>query len=154
MHTRINESDFSELLGVMLVVISAFALASGTVIYKRYATQIPALWVNAWSTLLGALMLLPIALTLEDVDVDVVDWNVTLLGTIGCLVFVVSIGAMLLWFWIIRVIGASKASTLHFLNPILGLLLAWLLLAEVPRWNELLGVLPVSLGVLLVVRSK
>jgi drug/metabolite transporter (DMT)-like permease len=50
--------------------------------------------------------------------------------------------------------GASKASTLHFLNPPLGLFLAWLLLDEVPAWNELLGVFPVSLGVLLVVRGK
>ena len=152
MYPRIDRGDFSEILGIILVSISALALASGTVVYKRYAAQIPALWVNAWSTLFGALMLLPVALTLD--NITAVKWNATLFGTIGYLVFVVSIGAMLLWFWLIRMAGASKASTLHFLNPPLGLFLAWLLLDEVPTWNELLGVFPVSLGVLLVVRGK
>jgi len=152
MYPRIDRGDFSEILGIMLVSMSTLALASGTVVYKRYAAHIPALWVNAWSTLFGGLMLLPVALTLE--DITAVKWNATLLETIGYLVFVVSIGAMLLWFWLIRMAGASKASTLHFLNPPLGLFLAWLLLDEVPAWNELLGVFPVSLGVLLVVRGK
>lgn len=149
---RIDRGDFSELAGIICVAASAFALAGGTVVYRRYAAQISALWINAWSTLFGALMLLPVTFAVE--DIAAVHWNATLLGSIGYLVFVASIGTMLLWFWIIRTAGASKASTLHFLNPSLGLLLAWVLLDEVPDWNELLGVLPISLGVLLVVRGK
>ncbi len=93
-YPRIDSGDSSEMLGIILVSISTLALASGTVVYKRYAAQIPALWVNAWSTLFAALMLLPLALTLD--SITAVKWNATLLGTIGYLVFVVSIGAMLL----------------------------------------------------------
>ncbi len=151
-YPRINRGDFSEILGIILASISALALAGGTVVYKAYAVQVSAFWLNAWSTFFGGLMLVPVALTLD--NISVVKWNATLFGAIGYLVFVVSIGAMLLWFWLIRMVGASKASTLLFLNPPLGLFLAWLLLREAPTWNELLGVFPVSLGVLLVVRSK
>jgi drug/metabolite transporter (DMT)-like permease len=152
MYPRIHAEDLSELLAILLVCFSTFALAGGTIVYKRYAAQVPALWVNAWSTLFSALVLLPVALALD--DITAVKWNMTLFGSISYLVFSVSIGAMLLWFWLIRSIGAGKASTLHLLNPPLGLFLAWLLLGEVPAWNELVGVFPVSFGVLLVVRDN
>jgi drug/metabolite transporter (DMT)-like permease len=149
MYPKFNAEDLSELVAILLVCFSTVALAGGTVAYKRYAAQAPALWINAWSTLFGALILVPVALLLD--DITAIRWNMTLLSSIVYLVFAVSIGAMLLWFWLIRSIGAGKASMLHLLNPPLGLFLAWLLLGEIPAYNELVGVLPVTLGILLVV---
>jgi drug/metabolite transporter (DMT)-like permease len=151
LHARLTGAGAPQLLGVVLVSLSALSFAGGTVVYKRYAAGMPLLWVNAWSTLAGGLVLLPVTLVLE--DLAAVTWDMTLLAALGHLVLAVSIGAMLLWFWLIRFVGAGRASSFHFMNPVLGVLLAWLVLNETPGWGELLGVIPVSLGVLLVVRG-
>ncbi|WP_142846262.1 DMT family transporter [Telmatospirillum sp. J64-1] len=149
--TRLGDGGAPEIPGLVLVGLSALSLAFGTIAYKRYATGLPLLWVNAWSTLAGGLVLLPLTLAWE--DLSAVTWDLTLAAALGHLVLAVSVGAMLLWFWLIRFVGAGKASSIHFLNPVFGLLLAWLVLGEIPAWNEMLGVIPVSLGVLLVVSA-
>jgi drug/metabolite transporter (DMT)-like permease len=149
---RIGTDDISQLVGITLVCASTLALACGTVVYKRFATQIPAFWINTWSTFFSALVFLPAVLAFD--SMKVVKWNFTLFGSVAYLVVVVTIGAMLIWFWLIRRVGASKASILHMFNPPLGMLLAWAILNEVPSWNELVGIVPVSLGVFLVIRDK
>ncbi len=151
-YPKIDGNDLSELFGVALVCTSTIAFAAGTVFYKRYAAHIPMLWINAWSTFFASLVLFPVALAFE--EMSAITWNSALIGTIAYLVLIVSIGAMLLWFWLIRLIDASKASMIHLMNPLLGLFLAWQLLDEIPDQNELLGALPIVAGVLLVLRDK
>jgi len=61
-----------------------------------------------------------------------------------------SIVAYLLWFHLLDVAGASTASAYHFLMPPLGLFFGWLLLDERAEPFDLLGVVPVALGIWLV----
>jgi drug/metabolite transporter (DMT)-like permease len=53
----------------------------------------------------------------------------------------------------LRVAGASTASAYHFLMPPLGLFFGWLLLGEHVEPYDLLGVLPVALGIWLVTHA-
>jgi len=51
---------------------------------------------------------------------------------------------------LIRVCGATRASAYHFLMPPLGVLFGWLLLGERVEFADLVGILPVALGIYLV----
>ncbi len=67
-------------------------------------------------------------------------------------VLVMSIGALLLWFWLLRNGSASSASALHFLIPPIGLAMSWLVLGEPVSPADLLGIIPVGLGIWLATR--
>src|SRR5689334_16583241 len=57
-----------------------------------------------------------------------------------------------LWFHLINVWGATAASSYHFLMPPLGVLFGWLLLGEHVAGADLLGIVPVAIGIYLVTR--
>ena len=63
-----------------------------------------------------------------------------------------SILAYLLWFHLLKVCGATAASAYHFLMPPLGMLFAFLVLGEHVELRDLLGIVPVALGIYLVTR--
>ena len=63
-----------------------------------------------------------------------------------------SILAYLLWFHLLKVCGATAASSYHFLMPPLGMLFAFLVLGEHVEFRDLLGIIPVALGIYLVTR--
>ena len=64
----------------------------------------------------------------------------------------VSIFGYLLWFHLLNVAGATAASSYHFLMPPLGVLFGWLLLGEHVAGADLLGIVPVAIGIYLVTR--
>jgi drug/metabolite transporter (DMT)-like permease len=52
----------------------------------------------------------------------------------------------------LTVVGATAASAYHFLMPPLGMMFGWILLGEHVAWPDLIGILPVALGIYLVTR--
>jgi drug/metabolite transporter (DMT)-like permease len=68
------------------------------------------------------------------------------------LVLMVSILGYLLWFYLLTVPSATAASAYHFMMPPLGLLFGWILLGEHAAAIDLVGILPVALGIWLVTR--
>jgi drug/metabolite transporter (DMT)-like permease len=65
----------------------------------------------------------------------------------------VSIFAYLLWFHLLDALGATAASSYHFLMPPLGMLFGWLLLGEQIAATDLVGIVPVAAGIHLVTRQ-
>jgi drug/metabolite transporter (DMT)-like permease len=63
-----------------------------------------------------------------------------------------SILAYLLWFHLLKVCGATAASAYHFLMPPLGMAFAWFVLGEHVQLRDLIGIIPVALGIYLVTR--
>ena len=136
------------LRGIAFVVGALIALAGGTILFKRLAPN-GGLWTgNGIQNLAGGLALVPFAATLESLGDVVPTWR--LLAALAFLVVLSSIVAYMLWFHLLTVSGASAASAYHFLMPPLGLMFGWLLLSERIEPFDLLGVLPVALGVWLV----
>ena len=66
------------------------------------------------------------------------------------LTITVSIGTMLLWFYIIRLIGASQASAFHFLVPIFGIIQSAIILNDRITTRDVLGIFVVSVSLMLV----
>ena len=63
-----------------------------------------------------------------------------------------SVLAYWLWFYMLKTCGATTASAYHFLMPPLAMLFAFLVLGEHVSLRDLLGVIPVALGIYLVTR--
>jgi drug/metabolite transporter (DMT)-like permease len=136
--------------GIVYTLASLASIVVGTILFKVLAPK-GSLWVgNGVQNIAGGLALLPFALTFSDVG-DIVP-SARLLGAFAFLVLGGSILAYLLWFHLLKVCGATAASAYHFLMPPLGMLFAFLVLGEHVELRDLLGIVPVALGVYLVTR--
>ena len=136
--------------GIMFTLAALASIVVGTILFKVLAPK-GSLWVgNGVQNLAAGLVLLPIAFTFSDVG-DIVP-STRLLGAFAFLVFGGSILAYLLWFHLLKVCGATAASAYHFLMPPLGMLFAFLVLGEHVEFRDLLGIIPVALGIYLVTR--
>jgi drug/metabolite transporter (DMT)-like permease len=66
---------------------------------------------------------------------------------------VLSVGASLLWFWLLSRGAASRVSSFYFLTPIFGLAFGALLLGEAVGPGDVAGLIAVALGIVLVQRD-
>jgi drug/metabolite transporter (DMT)-like permease len=134
--------------GILFTLAALASIVAGTILFKVLAPK-GSLWVgNGVQNLAAGIVLLPIAFTFADVS-DIVP-SARLLGAFAFLVFGGSILAYLLWFHLLKVCGATAASAYHFLMPPLGMLFAFLVLGEHVEFRDLLGIIPVALGIYLV----
>jgi drug/metabolite transporter (DMT)-like permease len=137
--------------GILFTLASLASIVAGTMLFKVLAPK-GSLWVgNGVQNLSAGIVLLPFAFMLADVG-DIVP-SARLLGAFAFLVLGGSILAYLLWFHLLKVCGATAASAYHFLMPPLGMLFAFLVLGEHVEVRDLLGIVPVALGIYLVTRS-
>jgi drug/metabolite transporter (DMT)-like permease len=138
------------LRGILLTMASLLSFVGGTILFKRYAPK-DGLWIgNGVQSLAAGIALLPFSLATESIGDIVPTWR--LLASFAFLVLLVSVFAYLLWFKILTVSGATAASSYYFLLPPLGMLFGWLLLGEHVALSDLIGIVPVVLGIYLVTR--
>ncbi|MDE2603988.1 MAG: DMT family transporter [Bradyrhizobium sp.] len=143
-------SGTDSLHGILFTLASLASIVAGTILFKLFAPR-GSLWIgNGIQNLAGGLALLPFALMFSSVS-EVVP-NMRLLGAFAFLVLGGSILAYLLWFHLLKTCGATAASAYHFLMPPLGMLFAFLVLGEHIEARDLLGIVPVALGIYLVTR--
>jgi drug/metabolite transporter (DMT)-like permease len=136
--------------GILFTLASLASIVAGTILFKLLAPK-GSLWIgNGIQNLAAGIVLTPIALTFA--DVHAIDVTPGLIGAFAFLVLGGSILAYLLWFHLLKVCGATAASAYHFLMPPLGMLFAFLVLGEHVALRDLLGIVPVALGIYLVTR--
>jgi drug/metabolite transporter (DMT)-like permease len=138
------------LQGILFTIAALLSLVGGTLLFKLFAPK-DGFWIgNGIQSLSAGVALLPFSLAFESAGDIIPTWR--LLASMIYLTLVVSIFAYLLWFQILKVSGATAASSYHFLMPPLGMLFGWLLIGEhVAAW-DMLGIIPVVLGIYLVTR--
>lgn len=138
------------LTGIVLCVLALISLVGGTILFKFFAPK-QGLWIgNGVQSLAAGIAISPFALGFESFH-DVVPTTSLILAFAYNVLFV-SVFAYLLWFRILQVSGATAASSYHFLIPPLGMMFGWLLLGEHLEGADLLGIVPVALGIYLVTR--
>lgn len=139
-------------LGIVLCVVGAFALSVAT-LAVRGASQDGKnlLLIVGLQMLVGGATLLPVAALIEPVSVT---WSPALLIAFLYTTFVPGLLATFIWFVLVGRIGATRAATFHFLNPVFGVVLAWLILGEALRATDLIGVVVIATGILAVQMSR
>jgi drug/metabolite transporter (DMT)-like permease len=138
-------------LDAAVAMISVVGLVGSAVVYKRSAFQSrDVIGVTAFQLLIGAILLLPIAVTVEgspSLPETSVAW-----AAMTYLVVVMSVGASLLWFWLLTHRDATRASAYYFLVPVVGLVLSRLTLGERLWARDLAGAAAIAAGIALVQR--
>lgn len=136
--------------GILFTLASLASIVAGTILFKLLAPR-GSLWIgNGVQNLAAGIVLTPVALIFA--DVHAIDVTASLIGAFAFLVLGGSILAYWLWFHLLKVCGATAASAYHFLMPPLGMLFAYLVLGEHVEARDLLGIIPVALGIYLVTR--
>ena len=138
-------------LGVLLCVLGALALTFATLSVRGASSGGNILTVIGFQMLVGSAVLWIPALALETWHVS---WSVQVAAAFLYTIFVPGILATILWFWLVRRIGATRAATFHFLNPFLGVAIAAVLLGEALGPLDIVGVAVITVGILAVQLSK
>lgn len=138
-------------MGVALCLVGALALATATLSMRGASSGGNLLLVVGLQMLVGSAALALIALPLET-------WSLTFsykwLAAMAYQIFIPGLAATLIWFALVRRIGAVKGSAFHFLNPFFGIVIAWLVLGERLHWIDAFGVAIIMAGILAVQLSK
>ncbi len=133
---------------VLLAFLGVVGLVGSTLVFKRIRTAEDLLAANTIQLGTASVILLPLAALLEGAPhlVPTGEFVVSL----AYLVLVMSLGASFLWFWLLRHGEASRVSAFYFLTPIFGLGLGALLLGELVRPLDAVGLAAVAAGIVLV----
>lgn len=137
--------------GLLLCFAALAMLTAGTLAFKRVRLGVGLLAATGVQILIGGLVLAPVALAVE--DVAAVRPGFDLAWSLAWMIVGSSGAAYLAWFAILGRASASAATAWHFLMPPLGIGFAWMMLGEPVDPADLLGVVPVAVGIALVTRS-
>jgi drug/metabolite transporter (DMT)-like permease len=138
------------LSGILFTIAALASLVCGTILFKRLAPGGDRWIGNGVQNLAGAAAIMPFAFSLERVGDIVPSWRLVL--ALAYLALLGSIVAYVLWFHLLDTAGATAASAYYFLMPPLGMLFGLLLLGEHVAASDLIGVVPVALGIWLATR--
>ena len=109
------------------------------------------LMVVGLQMLVGSIVVLIPALLLET---PTFTWTGILLAAFSYTVLMPGIIATIIWFLLVERIGATRASTFHFLNPFFGVAIAAAILGEQLTRTDVIGVLIVMAGIFAVQVSR
>lgn len=139
-------------LGIALCLLGAVALTVAT-LAVRVAAQGGGnlMMIVGLQMLVGSAVLAPVAALTETLTVA---WSVPLVAAFAYTTLMPGLVATLIWFWLVGRIGATRAATFHFLNPVFGVAIAAVLLGEGLSWVDALGVAIVAMGILAVQLSR
>lgn len=132
--------------GIVLVVFATIMNSLGSVYAKWAKLTLPSVVVNSWQITWGLLLLIPFALWLN--DGQPIHLTVSVIVALLWSIFAVSIGAMIIWFYLVRR-DPLHASNWLFITPVAGYLLAVILLGEPIHWFDAAGTLLVMVGLAL-----
>jgi drug/metabolite transporter (DMT)-like permease len=145
-----NLASHYSVLGSLAVVGSAASGGLANVVAKRHAEGIdPAANVLVQHSI-GAIALLSLGFVTESKGalhftfISVI--AVLYLGIVGSALGFIGL------YWLLKKISATNTSMITFLNPIVALLLGWLVLQEIPEPNVGLGTLLILAGVYVTLR--
>lgn len=138
------------LSSTLLTFCGMFAITAGMLYQKRYCPSFDlrtgSVIQFSISTVLCAIMML----TFETMEIQ---WSTPMIGAMLWGIFAISIGAMSLWFILLRQGNATKVSSMMYLVPPTTAVMAWVLFDEPMTPTVLIGICITMLGVLIINRS-
>ncbi|WP_121060878.1 DMT family transporter [Chachezhania antarctica] len=140
-----------DLYGVMLCFIGALALAVATLSVRGATSGGNFMMVVGLQMLIGAACLFAVAIPFEPLRVNPT-WP--LFWAFLYTTLVPGLTATFVWVLLLDRIGAVRAATFHFLNPVFGVGIAAVLLGEALGPLDIVGVLITTAGILAVQVSR
>ena len=140
--------------GDLLVLIANFFAAIGYVTGARLQRSgYSAKGTTFWGIILFAIVLLPIAPFILDIgnlsQTGLIPWSAVLYQAVG-----VTIIAYILWYWALGTGGIARVGLFQFLQPVSGIILASLLLAEPLTSGFLIASAIIMSGLLIAFKAR
>lgn len=145
LYPRIGDIDGGVTAATLLAcVIAVFAISAGTVWQKRFLGGVDLVTGTLYQYLGAGIVMTAAALLLETGRYEL---NAEVVFAMAWLVLVLSIGAVVLLMYLIRVGEMSKVSSLFYLVPAVTAVLAWLLFDESLSAIQIVGMIVTTIGV-------
>jgi drug/metabolite transporter (DMT)-like permease len=141
----------TEGFGIALCLLGAAALTIATLAVRGASAGGSILMIVGLQMIVGSICLGSVSLVFEDITVI---WNWPFALAFIYTTFVPGLLATFIWFKLVNRVGAVKAATFHFLNPIFGVVIANIILDEALSVRDFVGVLIITAGILAVQLSK
>lgn len=145
-----NGTGTAEPRDVLLAFIGVVGSVAGTIVFKRFCGGIDLRMTTALQLLAAAIVVLPGALLSE--GAPHAHWGVPIVASFIYVVLVMSIGAALLWLWLLHEGEASRVSAFYFLTPVFGLIIASFF-GEPMTVRDLGGLIAIAIGIAIVQRA-
>ncbi|MGI9435144.1 MAG: DMT family transporter [Geminicoccaceae bacterium] len=138
--------------GIILCIIGAAAFASATLIVRGTDLGSGLLMIVGLQMLVGSISLAPVVYVLEDLDTVRLTSSLALAFTY--ITLAPGVIATLVWFYLVKRIGATHAAAFHFLNPAFGVIIANAMLGELIGMGDVAGVGIIMISILMVQLSR
>lgn len=145
------QNGFASVAGLMIILFSMISVSAATVYYAGIKWQLENIVINGWQVLIGGILLVPF--TIINSGFKTTYFNQQFWFSILWLVIPVSIGALQLWFFLVKQ-DAVRASLWLFLCPIFGFVYAFVLLGEPITGYTFAGTMLVIAGLYLGQKEK
>jgi len=144
-------SGGADITGVVLAFLGVGALSLATLLVRGATSSGNILMVVGLQMLVASAALFPASVAFETWYVV---WSWQLIVAFTYTTLVPGVLATLIWFLLVRRIGAVRSSSFHFLNPFLGVAIAAAVVGESLTLQDIAGVFVITLGIIAVQLSK
>ncbi|MBD3880235.1 EamA family transporter [Phormidium tenue FACHB-886] len=129
-----TEQSFSK----VVAILAGLCWGLSAIIVKKInqAGSIDLLSLTAWQMLFGSV---PLVLAALLVPAPPIQWTGTLIAALGYVIVPATAIAYILWLYALTHLSAGTAGLGTLANPVVGVLMAWLVLGEVPNGAEAIG---------------
>ena len=134
-------------IGTLFGFLSAISWAVGTLLIKKWGSQINTWVLTAYQMLFGGLILLVGSFLLEKPSFQITPLSITILLWLALMASIVQFAV---WFYLLQKGDPGKTSAFLFLAPFFGVLTGWLLLDELIAWNVIIGGVCIFIGIFMV----
>jgi drug/metabolite transporter (DMT)-like permease len=146
-----NKSGSMSLVGALVVILSSVAWASGSVYSSRHPIQATTSMASGMQMLSGGSLLLLAALIAGDfqrLSFEKASW--VSLAAFGYLAIFGSLVAFTAYSWLLRNVTPAQAATYAYVNPVVAVLLGWLLASEPLTLRMVLAAAVIVVSVVLI----
>jgi len=141
-----------DVVAKVLVFLAATAFALGSVLTRRIDAELPIETMEAWSMVLGALLMHAVSFALPNESLGAVVWNAESLAALLYLSVVASAAGFLVYFDLLDRLGPIEINLVSYVAPVFAALSGWLFLEEVIGVPTVAGFLVIFAGFLLIKR--
>lgn len=136
--------------GVIAVFIALLGGTTGTLLQKRFGAGVEVLSGTSWQYVATGILMAVLALTFE--GGQSITWNGSFIFSLVWLIVALSIGAILILYYLLARSSAASVSSLYYLVPAVTAVEAYFLFGEKIGLVTAIGTLVTIAGVALVVR--
>jgi drug/metabolite transporter (DMT)-like permease len=138
-------------VGVIAIFIALLGGTSGTLLQKKFGSGVEVLSGTSWQYVATGILMGSLALIFE--GGQSITWNASFIFSLTWLIVALSIGAILILFFLLARSSASSVSSLYYLVPAVTAVEAYFLFGEKLGLVTAMGTLVTIAGVALVVRQ-